>query len=157
MRGSATPLRYRRINRRNGSIQKIAPENYATRKGIPSNTPLNVSPQRVFRNDFSPIQLNQFKEELGITAEELEKVKRKPKRPLDIEDILGSKIKTSKKRGREKPNIVNKREKDEGERLQFNDPRRSSQMRNGKRENSNLRTKQKRGRRDHDYYLDNST
>lgn len=91
---SKTPLRYRRINRRNGSIQKITPDNYASRKGIPSNTPLNVSPQRVFNNDFSPIQLLQFKEELGIGTEEVEiaKVRRKPKRPLNIEDILGGNL-----------------------------------------------------------------
>lgn len=91
MNPAKTPLRYRRINRRNGSIQKISSDSYASRKGIPSNTPLNVSPQRTFKNDFSPIQLQNFKEELGIRANDSAKKRRKPKRPLNIEDILGDK------------------------------------------------------------------
>lgn len=91
MNPAQTPLRYRRINRRNGSIQKISSESYASRKGIPSNTPLNVSPQRTFKNDFSPIQLQNFKDELGIKAADSVKKRRKPKRPLNIDDILGGK------------------------------------------------------------------
>lgn len=168
MNGNTTPLRYRRINRRNGSIQKIKAENYASKKGIPPNVPLSISPQRVINNDFSPLNLQQFKEELGIRKDEKKiNTKDRVKRPLNIEDILGGNTKTYKDDIDNSDYASDDREKapvleDFGnERPQFNDPgvkvRERQRMRDKEREKNEERLNRRRMKKDidnHEFYND---
>ena len=85
---SVSPLRPKRLNRRNGSIQKISVQNYISRKKIPVNAPLNLSPQKVFSHNISPINLDTFEENGDLFDPRNSQPPKGPVRPLDIEDVL---------------------------------------------------------------------
>ena len=99
--------RPRRLNRRNGSIEKISQIEYKSRHRVPNTHPLNYSPQQLGNNEMAPMSISEFfdpedylppepPEDPGNHAS----FKRRGVRPMDIEDMIGprcKKINVSKK------------------------------------------------------------
>ena len=99
-----TPLRPRRLNRRNGSIEKISQDAYKSANLMPINIPLHQSPPRVIERDMAPMSLSEFLDPSDYQPEPTEPKKYKRVRPMDIEDMIGPRCKKiSRKKSKRGP------------------------------------------------------
>lgn len=77
-------MKPRRINRRNGSIQKLPQNMYLKKNGTPDHSPMKLSPLIRKQDIAPPMNFEKFNiEPTGVAANE------RRNRPRDLKDILG--------------------------------------------------------------------
>jgi hypothetical protein len=74
-----------RINRRNGSIQKLPHSMYFKKNGTPDHSPMKMSPAMLKQDLKGPLNFEKFNVDPTSTIEE-EKINR----PKDLRDVFGN-------------------------------------------------------------------